>query len=137
MKRTWKRREEGGSSSNASEEACSAHRRCTCLWCEGPDALAASRTPPRFAIGTAVECKLDAGWQGGTVVAHHYFEQGAGWKEPAPYQVQLIDDTLIFAPADTDRVVRLAPVRAPQCSHPSILMPPNNDSSSPPSSPLD
>ena len=70
------------------------------------------KQPLRFEIGTEVECNLGSdGWQRGTVVAHHYLEEG--WDKPAPYQVQLAassvsPDALIFAPADIDDVVRAA-----------------------------
>ena len=68
---------------------------------------AASRPPLRFDVGAEVECNFGGGeWKRGTVVAHHYLEQG--WERPAPYQVQLADGVLIFAPEDRDDVVRLA-----------------------------
>ena len=40
----------------------------------------------------------------GTVYAHDYFEEGMA--APAPYQVELDDGTLIFAPLDEDFVIR-------------------------------
>ena len=40
----------------------------------------------------------------GTVVALDYVEEG--WDQPAPYQVELEDGTLIFAPIDEDWVIR-------------------------------
>lgn len=59
----------------------------------------------RFAIGTSVECNVgDDFWMRGTVVALDYVEDG--WDAPAPYQVELDDGTLIFAPLDEDWVVR-------------------------------
>ena len=70
-------------------------------------AEAANRVPLRFAVGTEVECNLGAGgWQRGAIVAHYYLEEG--WEEPAPYQAQLADGTLIFVPADIGDCVRLA-----------------------------
>ena len=59
----------------------------------------------RFDIGSKVECNLGPEqWIEGTVVAHDYIEDG--WDKPAPYQVQLKDGTLIFAPIDEDWVIR-------------------------------
>ncbi|KAH8055215.1 ATP binding protein [Aureococcus anophagefferens] len=61
---------------------------------------------PRFDVGAAVECNLGGpnGWTPGTVVTHNYIEEG--WDAPVPYQVELGDGTLIFAPADSDEVIR-------------------------------
>ena len=56
-------------------------------------------------MGTSVECNVgDETWMRGTVVALDYVEEG--WDQPAPYQVELEDGTLIFAPIDEDRVIR-------------------------------
>ena len=68
----------------------------------------------RFAQGARVECRVGGGghddpmrWAGGVVMALHYRERN--WhssRESAPYQVQLDDGPLIFAPMDDDRIVR-------------------------------
>ncbi len=59
----------------------------------------------RFSVGTSVECNVgDETWMRGTVVALDYVEEG--WDQPAPYQVELEDGTLIFAPIDEDWVIR-------------------------------
>ena len=87
-------------------EAC---RLTDAEWAAYQDGVASG---PRFAIGAAVECNLGSGdrdgWVAGTVVAHDYREDD--WAEAAPYQVRLgdADGTLIFAPADSDAVIRAA-----------------------------
>ena len=65
----------------------------------------------RFAQGARVECRVDDDgmcWAGGVVVALHYRERN--WhpaRDPsAPYQVQLDDGRLIFAPNDDDEIIR-------------------------------
>ena len=59
----------------------------------------------RYAVGTSVECNVGGDqWMRGTVVALDYVEEG--WDQPAPYQVELEDGTLIFAPIDEDWVIR-------------------------------
>jgi len=72
------------------------------------DAYGAVPAGPRFPVGGAVECNLgngpNDGWVAGTVVAHDYREEG--WATAAPYQVELDDGQLIFAPADTDAIIR-------------------------------
>ena len=77
-----------------------------------------SPPPPRFAVGTAVECKLgsEEDWVPGEVIR-------IGWPEafgdmgpavPAdgcdficPYQIKLDSGRLVFSPADTDASIRL------------------------------
>ena len=59
----------------------------------------------RFALGADVECNLGAdGWVPGVVVAHDYQEDG--WDRSVPYQVELEGGLLIFAPYDSDTVIR-------------------------------
>ena len=77
------------------------------------EAVAAARTPLRFPIGAAVECRLgEARWARGTIVGHHYREPSWPADRVAPYQVRLEDGrskaTLIYAPADMDDCVRSA-----------------------------
>lgn len=60
----------------------------------------------RFAVGTRVECKIGS-WMQGTVVKQWYREPT--WppdKKAAPYQVKLDSGPTIFAPADSDKVIR-------------------------------
>lgn len=59
----------------------------------------------RFAIGARVECNCGS-WKAGTVVKHFYSQKSFPEGMCVPYQVQLDDKKLIFAPADEDRVIR-------------------------------
>jgi hypothetical protein len=62
----------------------------------------------RFGVDTRVECKCDGMWATGVVVALNYREQS--WQPTrgtAPYQVRLDDGRLIFAPRDSNDVIRL------------------------------
>ena len=82
-------------------------------WDRENQLTASAPAAPRFAVGAAVECNVgDDGWRRGTVVAQHYLEDG--WERTVPYQVELADGTLIYAPEDVDELVRLAPPRAPR-----------------------
>ena len=61
----------------------------------------------RFGVGDPVRCKVSATqWKKGTVVALHYREDP--WPEDmvAPYQVQLNNGPLIYAPQDDDRLIQ-------------------------------
>jgi len=63
--------------------------------------------PLRFAAGDAVRCRVSqTGWARGHIVALQYREKDwpAGWH--APYQIELEDGGLIFAPADDDQLIR-------------------------------
>lgn len=60
---------------------------------------------PRFDIGTRVLCNTGM-WSPGKVVAHNYTESDWGGKT-VPYQVELDEGGLIFAPVDEDYVIRL------------------------------
>uniref|UniRef100_A0A7S2CS79 CobW C-terminal domain-containing protein n=1 Tax=Haptolina brevifila TaxID=156173 RepID=A0A7S2CS79_9EUKA len=61
----------------------------------------------RFDVGTRVECNCGQ-WKAGTVVKQFYVQKSFPEGMCVPYQVQLSDGKLIFAPADEDRVIRLA-----------------------------
>ncbi|KAJ1447300.1 CobW/HypB/UreG, nucleotide-binding domain-containing protein [Pelagophyceae sp. CCMP2097] len=69
---------------------------------------AAESAKPRFDIGALVECNLggDPQWMPGVVVAHNYREESWDVQQTAPYQVQLDDGDIIFAPFDDDLVIR-------------------------------
>ena len=62
------------------------------------------QVPLRFNIGDAVECRIGAdpvtGWAGGKVAMLWYRESNWPKNSKAPYQVQLDDGKLIFAPVD-------------------------------------
>ena len=63
---------------------------------------------PRFAVDTAVVCRTDAGWKVGTVRAINYRQEHWPAGRQAPYQVELEDGTLIFAPVDNDSLIRVS-----------------------------
>ena len=61
----------------------------------------------RFAVGDKVECKMGPGeWTAGAVAKQLYFDEYNFRNIPAPYQVQLDDGTLIWAPEDDDTCIR-------------------------------
>ena len=61
----------------------------------------------RFAVGTRVECKVGTKQWAAGYITKHWFRQG-DWPPGvfAPYQVQLDDGRLIFAPDDANRCIR-------------------------------
>lgn len=60
---------------------------------------------PRIAVGAFVECNLgEDNWVPGRVVAHSYEEPGH--RQPYPYQMELLDGDLIYAPADDESFIR-------------------------------
>ena len=65
----------------------------------------------RFQIGDRVECRIGPhpvkGWAPGRIVDLHYAEPNWPPNMEAPYQIALDDGRLIFAPQDTDAVIRL------------------------------
>jgi G3E family GTPase len=63
----------------------------------------------RFAVGDKVKCKTGGDtWSPGTVASLMYREEGMPPGVVAPYQVKLDSGELIFAPADTDELIRKA-----------------------------
>jgi hypothetical protein len=67
----------------------------------------------RFAVGTAVQCRVGPEqWESGTISQLWYRENQ--WPEGAfaPYQIVLDDGRAIFAPFDSDQVIRLNPAAA-------------------------
>mmetsp|Transcript_18311 Transcript_18311/g.18388 ORF Transcript_18311/g.18388 Transcript_18311/m.18388 type:complete len:202 (-) Transcript_18311:94-699(-) len=80
-------------------------------WKKGEDVEWPRRPELRFEVNTRVECRIGPNplrdWAPGTVVAQYYSE--AGWPAGAcaPYQIQLDDGRLIYAPQDNDNVIRL------------------------------
>lgn len=82
-------------------------------WARGEAAEWPKRPAYRFGIMERVECRIGpdpvTGWAPGRIVATDYRQ--AGWPPgaSAPYQIWLHDGRLIFAPQDTDNVIRLRP----------------------------
>ena len=68
----------------------------------------AKRPKLRFGVGDRVECNAGS-WAAGHVVALWYSEPGWPRGRVAPYQVELDDGRLIYAPADVERLIRAEP----------------------------
>jgi len=62
----------------------------------------------RFAVGDKVKANTGEGWEAGTVVALMYREEHMPPGMIAPYQVKLDAGGLIFAPTDSDDLIRKA-----------------------------
>jgi G3E family GTPase len=77
-------------------------------WAEETAQLAREGVNFRFDIGARVECNLAAGWMCGTVIDHHYREAEWPPERWTPYQVELDNGELIFAPLDDNRCIRAA-----------------------------
>jgi len=64
----------------------------------------------RFAVGDKVECNTDEGWKTGEVMQLMFRDED--WDMPpgmvAPYQVKCADGSLIYAPADSEDLIRKA-----------------------------
>jgi hypothetical protein len=80
----------------------------------------------RFVVGHLVECRVGpdpvTGWAPGKVIKTLYRESHWPPAVTAPYQIELDDGRLIFAPQDTDQVIRekfIPPPAFPQGGVPS------------------
>ena len=62
-------------------------------------------TTLRFTVGTRVVCNC-GGWKPGTVVKLFYRESSFPAGKVVPYQIQLDNGKLIYAPTDEDHVVQ-------------------------------
>ena len=74
-------------------------------------ARCARETPLRFKVGSRVECCVgtnrgEAQWAPGTVIKLWYTEDSFAQGFYAPYQVELDEGRLIFAPEDSDKCIR-------------------------------
>lgn len=101
-------------------------------WKDGKRAPWPRRPSLRFDIGARVECRVGPhpvkGWVPGRIIKLHYTEPSWPPNMVAPYQIALHDGRLIFAPQDTDRVIRLRPPAAPDApSSPEYNIPEDDD----------
>ena len=71
--------------------------------------LLSSRVSLRFAVGARVECARGDTWAPGRVIKLHYHEASFEPGFFAPYQIELDDGELIYAPEDDDGCIRAAP----------------------------
>ena len=60
----------------------------------------------RFAVGARVECARGDTWAPGRVIKLHYHEAGFEPGFFAPYQIELDDGGLVYAPDDDDMWIR-------------------------------
>ena len=74
---------------------------------EAREVLRSRQTPLRFKVGDRVKCCVDEGrWASGTVIELWYTEDSFAQGFYAPYQVELDEGRLIFAPEDSDACIR-------------------------------
>lgn len=74
-----------------------------------PENMEKKKQSLRFAVGDAVQCRTGSNsWSKGKVVDLLYREEFMPPGMVAPYQVELEDGALIFAPRDEDPVIRKA-----------------------------
>ena len=72
-----------------------------------PELVEKKRKMLRFSVGDAVECRTGREeWSKGRVVKLFFREEGMAPGMVAPYQVELDDGKLIFAPRDTAALIR-------------------------------
>jgi hypothetical protein len=74
---------------------------------EARELLRSRETPLRFKVGDRVKCCVDEGrWASGTVIKLWYTEDSFAQGFYAPYQVELDEGRLVFAPDDSDACIR-------------------------------
>ena len=73
-----------------------------------PEKLQKKLKSLRFAIGDKVKCNTGGGFAKGTVVKLMYRDDEMPPGMVAPYQVKLDDGDLIYAPSDSDDLIRKA-----------------------------
>ena len=71
-----------------------------------PELVAKRKLALRFAVGDAVECRTADGYVPGKVTQHLYRDDFMPPGVTAPYQIQLDDGKLIWAPEDDDKYIR-------------------------------
>eukprot|EP00968_Pinguiococcus_pyrenoidosus_P001175 scaffold53_cov193-Pinguiococcus_pyrenoidosus.AAC.12 len=72
------------------------------------EAMAKKLSSLRFAVGDRVECNTREGWLQGEIIQLMYREEFMPPGMVAPYQIKLDDGVRIYAPADSDMVIRRA-----------------------------
>lgn len=80
-------------------------------WCNGIRAEWPERLALRFPLGAMVQCRTDHGWCYGKISCLYYSEEGWSPLLTAPYQVRLFNGCFVYAPFDSDDVIRLAVLR--------------------------
>jgi hypothetical protein len=87
------------------------------LWKAGKRARWPKLPSLRFNVGDRVECRIGPhpvkGWAPGRIIRLYYSEPSWPPNMVVPYQIALHDGRLIFAPQDTDQLIRLRPPPAP------------------------
>jgi len=73
-----------------------------------PELLEKKKASLRFTIGSKVQCNTGGGWKSGQVVTLWYRDEFMPPGMVAPYQVQLDDGSLIYAPSDQEELIRKA-----------------------------
>lgn len=82
--------------------------------CEGVAVNVTDRL--RFKVGERVECSVGVDFDPGTIVQLWYNDESQFEKnEVVPYQISLDDGTMIYAPEDTDNVIRKSDRSPPPC----------------------
>lgn len=85
----------------------------------------------RFKVGDRVECRIGPhpvkGWAPGKIIKLYYSEPNWPPNMVVPYQIALHDGRLIFAPQDTDQVIRLRPPPAPDAPSSPEYVPQEGD----------
>ena len=79
---------------------------------EGGDS-AANPSSLRFEIGTRVECQTGEAWAPGVIVGRYYREPDWPEGQVAPYQIQMDNGALIYAPVDSDECIRAESTQEP------------------------
>ncbi len=97
-------------------------------WHAGQNAPWPPEPELRFTIGDRVECRVGPhpvkGWAAGRIVRLHYSEPNWPANMVAPYQIQLHDGRLIYAPQDVDQLIRLrAPAGPNDPPSPEVIYP--------------
>merc|ERR1711908_124040 len=76
---------------------------------ETPEVLEKKKKRLRFSVGDRVVCNTGATWKPGEIVALMYRGTYMPPGMVAPYQVRLENNDLIYAPEDTDALIKRAP----------------------------